>query len=128
MDIYIILFFIALLAIAATQVIIIILMHKKRSCSTFIRRKNSVSGCDFPFHQLSDKRLAISPRGMFIIAMSHIREADLNDDEAAEYINTFFSIYMKRNNLHIVYDDERWALLFEEKDFIKWDDSIKPED
>lgn len=116
MEIYIILFFIVLLAIAATQVIIIILMHKKRSCSTFIRREDFVPGYDFPFHQLSDKRLTISPRGMFIIALSHIREADLNDDEAAEYINTFFSIYMKRNNLHIVNDGNKWILLFKERE------------
>lgn len=116
MEIYIILFFIALLVIAATQVIIIILMHKKRSCSTFISKKNSVSGCDFPFHPLSDKRLTISPRGLLIIALNYIREADLNNEDAVEYINTFFSLYMKRNNLYIVNDGNIQIVLFKERE------------
>ena len=130
MEIYFILLFAVGLAIAATQVIIIALFHanKQRMNNVPIHRKDVASRYEFPFHRLADERLTVSPRGMLIIALDYIRETGLNNEDAVEFISTFFSVYMKRNNLRIVNDDKTWLLLFEEKDFIKWDDSIKSED
>lgn len=118
MEIYIILFFIALLAIAATQVIIIIQLftHKKQSDNSVIRCEDKTSHYDFPFHRLSGRRLTISPSGLLVIALDHVRDAGLNNEDAVEYINTFFSIYMKRNNLYIANDDNKWILLFKERE------------
>lgn len=118
METHIFLFFIVSLIIIAILgvVFIVVYTRKNQSASSSIYWNNEPSHYDFPFHQLADRRMTISPRGLFIIALEHIHEAGLKDEDAAEFICTFFSVYMKKNNLCIVNDDENWILLFKERE------------
>lgn len=118
METHIFLFFIVSLIIIAILgvVFIVVYARKKQSDSSFIHWKDEPSHYDFPFHQLTERRMTVSPRGLFIIALEHIHEAGLNGEEAAEFICTFFSVYMKKNSLCIVNDSENWILLFKERE------------